>query len=228
MSTLAEQVVEQLKTDMDNVYDAGYQKGKSEGGGSYYDTFWDTFQKNGTQDEYRYAFAYQWNDNIYKPKYKIKPPRELIYTYFNSNITSVGTELDTSDCVDLYYSFCGSKIKTIQSLDCSKCTSFARTFSTCGELISLTLNNLLKTATFENTFDYCQKLETFLVSGEIGNAINLQWSGLLTVESVQSLINALADLTGQTTQTLTFHADVKAKLTDEQIATITSKNWTLA
>lgn len=32
MSTLAEQVVEQLKTDMDNVYDAGYQKGKSEGG----------------------------------------------------------------------------------------------------------------------------------------------------------------------------------------------------
>lgn len=27
MSTLAEQVVEQLKTDMDNVYDAGYQKG---------------------------------------------------------------------------------------------------------------------------------------------------------------------------------------------------------
>lgn len=33
MNTLAEEVVEQLKTDMDNVYDAGYQKGKSEGGG---------------------------------------------------------------------------------------------------------------------------------------------------------------------------------------------------
>ena len=33
MSTLAEQVVEQLKTDMDNVYDAGYQKGLKEVGG---------------------------------------------------------------------------------------------------------------------------------------------------------------------------------------------------
>ena len=33
MSTLAEQVVEQLKTDMDNVYDAGYQKGLKEIGG---------------------------------------------------------------------------------------------------------------------------------------------------------------------------------------------------
>ena len=33
MSTLAEQVVEQLKIDMDNVYDAGYQKGLKEIGG---------------------------------------------------------------------------------------------------------------------------------------------------------------------------------------------------
>lgn len=33
MSTLAEQVVAQLKTDMDNVYDAGYQKGAKESDG---------------------------------------------------------------------------------------------------------------------------------------------------------------------------------------------------
>ena len=50
----------------------------------------------------------------------------------------------------------------------------------------------------------------------------------LSDASIQSIIDGLADLTGQTAQTLTFHADVKAKLTEEQIATITSKNWTLA
>ena len=42
------------------------------------------------------------------------------------------------------------------------------------------------------------------------------------------LDNCLVDLTGQTSQTLKFHADVKAKLTEEQITTITGKNWTLA
>lgn len=50
----------------------------------------------------------------------------------------------------------------------------------------------------------------------------------LTTETVQNIIDGLADLTGQTAQTITFHKDVKAKLTEEQIATITSKNWTLA
>lgn len=51
---------------------------------------------------------------------------------------------------------------------------------------------------------------------------------LLSNESIESTVNGLADLTGQESQTITFHADVKAKLTDEQITTITSKNWTLA
>ena len=52
-------------------------------------------------------------------------------------------------------------------------------------------------------------------------------SPLLSDDSIQSIIDGLMDLTGQTAQTLTFHADVKAKLTAEQIATITSKNWTI-
>jgi hypothetical protein len=50
----------------------------------------------------------------------------------------------------------------------------------------------------------------------------------LTNETIQSIIDGLVDMTGQTAQILTLHADVKAKLTEEQIATITNKNWTLA
>lgn len=48
----------------------------------------------------------------------------------------------------------------------------------------------------------------------------------LSDESIQSIIDGLA--TVGTTQTLTLHADVKAKLTETQLATITGKNWTLA
>ena len=51
---------------------------------------------------------------------------------------------------------------------------------------------------------------------------------LLSNESIESTVNGLVDLTGQEAQTITFNSTVKAKLTEEQISTITSKNWTLA
>lgn len=55
---------------------------------------------------------------------------------------------------------------------------------------------------------------------------SLQYCGKLSADSIQSIIDGLA--TVETSQTLTFHADVKAKLTEAQISQITSKNWTLA
>lgn len=64
------------------------------------------------------------------------------------------------------------------------------------------------------------KPNTTYFSVTFGNSSNL------SSESIQSIIDGLAIV--DTAQTLTFHKDVKAKLTEEQIATITSKNWTLA
>lgn len=79
------------------------------------------------------------------------------------------------------------------------------------------------------TFDYCNNLKNVrFVSLSIKSDISFAHSSLLSDESIQSIIEGLADLTGQATKTITFHTGVKAKLTEEQIATITSKNWTLA
>ena len=50
----------------------------------------------------------------------------------------------------------------------------------------------------------------------------------LTATSIQSIIDGLADLTGQTAQTLTFHKTVGNKLTQAQKDAISAKNWTLA
>ena len=63
---------------------------------------------------------------------------------------------------------------------------------------------------------------TIKYSISFGSCLNL------SADSIQSIIDGLADLTGGTAQTLTFHATVKGKLTDQQIATITGKNWSLA
>lgn len=69
--------------------------------------------------------------------------------------------------------------------------------------------------------------EFYPVANTIKKSISLS-SAYLIDASIQAIIDGLADMTDTDTQTLTFHADVKAKLTDTQIATITNKNWTLA
>jgi surface protein len=45
--------------------------------------------------------------------------------------------------------------------------------------------------------------------------------------SLRAVINGLADLTGQTAKTLTLGATLIAKLTEEDIAIATNKNWTI-
>lgn len=46
--------------------------------------------------------------------------------------------------------------------------------------------------------------------------------------SLRAIINGLADLTGQTTKTLALGTTLIAKLTEEDIAIATAKNWTIA
>ena len=50
---------------------------------------------------------------------------------------------------------------------------------------------------------------------------------ILDRASLRAVINGLADLTGQDPQTLTLGATLIAKLTEEDIAISTSKNWTV-
>lgn len=53
-------------------------------------------------------------------------------------------------------------------------------------------------------------------------------SKVLTQASIESIINGLADLTNNTTRTLTLNYEVGKTLTESQKARIAAKNWTLA
>lgn len=80
-----------------------------------------------------------------------------------------------------------------------------------------------------NMFGSCDNLkEVRFVPNSIVYSISFNKSSLLSDDTIQSIIDGLGDMTGKTAMVLTLHADVKAKLTEEQIATITGKNWTLA
>ena len=71
----------------------------------------------------------------------------------------------------------------------------------------------------------CKALKEFRVAP---NSINLRFevnSVNLSAETIQSIIDGLADLTGGTAQTLDLHSDVADKLTPEQLTQIANKNW---
>ena len=117
------------------------------------------------------------------------------------------------------------------NVDISKATLSATVFYLLRglEIIDGTPLDFSSANNLGNTFGSCYALkEVRFTKGSIYKSVDLGKSSLLSDETIQSIIDGLADLTEQTTQTITFHADVKAKLTEEQIATITSKNWTLA
>ena len=80
-----------------------------------------------------------------------------------------------------------------------------------------------------NCFFRCDLLESVCFKpGTIKLALSFVSSPNLTDETIQNIIDGLADLSGGTAQTLTLHATVGAKLTDAQKAAASAKNWTIS
>lgn len=188
-------------------YDDGFADGYAQGKLSEYDSFWDTFQNKGNRVNYLRAFYNTfWNDTTYNPKYPIACSGDL--TYSNSMF-------DTARITD-------TKVP-ITITDGYADNTFVR----CTQLVTIQKLILNNVGRFQSTFTGCSKLENITIEGSIDANFNISASSVLTNESVQSIIDHLKDLAGATTQTLTFHATVGGKLTAEQKAAITAKNWEL-
>lgn len=226
------------KADFDEVYNAAYEKGKAEVGGadSYYDTFWDVFQKNGERTDYATAFSNGYfNSKNFQPKYDIKPT--AVQNMFNNFPDEVDLRDILNECgivLDFLnatgnYVFNRSKFTALPVINCP--SGIYQWFSNCTSLHTiekLILNRDIN-ATYLSGFGGCSALQNIIIEGEIGDSINFKHSPLLTIDSVNSIINALVKYEGDTPPTLTFHSTVKSNLTENQIATITNeKNWTLA
>ena len=114
--------------------------------------------------------------------------------------------------------------------------SLPNTLLTIGELTFYD-NHKLKTINLPNSltrfgdevFLQCTALENVTVeTGFNCNNLNLSFSTLYSVETIVSWFNALYDRTGDTAYTLTIGSTNLAKLSAEQIAIATNKNWNLA
>lgn len=108
-----------------------------------------------------------------------------------------------------------------------------RQFANCTNLKTVSLSNTItvmgETSPYYNPFDKCSGLE-FITLEENFNAnyINFSSSTLYSVETIVSWLEALADRTGETAYTLTIGTTNINKLTAEQRAIATNKNWNLA
>ena len=101
-------------------------------------------------------------------------------------------------------------------------------FNGCSNLTTLFIPN---SATIDSltVFRDCNNLENVVLEpGFNAKNLDLSSSTLYSVETLVAMLNALADRTGQTAYSLTIGSTNLAKLSNEQIAVATQKNWTLA
>ena len=215
-------------------YTEGYDAGEKAGEKAQYDAFWDAYQENGNKTVYTiyqggFAGPY-WTDETFRPKYPIRTTDATLMFRATriTDLTKPGIHLDFSGCKVFNYAFAYSYgyLRKLPQLDLSGANNLVSTFDSYdGTEMSLIVseNTIFASSTFNNV----TKLTDLTISGTIGKALNLNSCKALSNESIQNVIDHLADLTGQTTQTLTLNAEVGANCTDGQKALITAKNWTL-
>lgn len=151
-------------------------------------------------------------------------------TCFNAcvNLESVDYYINSSKCTNFTSLFTNcTKLKYIKGVDTSKATRMGGFINGSGvETIDSLIDMSNVQSTHMNAFTTANNLvNVSFVAESIKYSLGFG-SAVLSDESIQSIIDGLA--TVETAQTLTLHADVKTKLTDEQLATITSKNWSVA
>ena len=211
----------------------GYAEGYEEGKEAEYDRFWDMYQANGTREKHLGAFSTVWNDENFVPKYDICPT-DASYMFFGSSITDLvallerrGRKIDFSRCTGFQWMTRESQITHFPTIDLIAANNFNDGFRYLSTLEQAEFTNVKPVVQWSNSFANNLALKEIRFQGQIGKAINFANSSKLSAESIQSIIDALADLSGATAQTLTLHKTVGAKLTDAQKAAIAAKNWNL-
>ena len=106
-------------------------------------------------------------------------------------------------------------------------TTIYQCFNNCYNLQETPNWDLSNVTTTTNAFKYCYSLVKFNMYG-MKVSFSLSDSTLLSESELVKIFNNLADLTNSSSQTLTLGTTLLAKLTDEEKAIATNKNWTLA
>ena len=135
---------------------------------------------------------------------------------------------DTANGTNFSSMFQSCLVKVIPSLDFRKGTNFSGIFNYSYTIEEIGTMDISSATNVLNMFNGCTGLKRITFAPYCINlSISFANCGLLDDASVQSIVDGLADLTGQTAQKLTFHATVGANMTQAQKDAVSAKNWTL-
>lgn len=196
------------------------------------DYFWDNFSPGNSWENA--FFGNGWNDTTFNPTKNLVTGTNVNGMFQTNNVHNLkqilqrnGVVLDTSAATSNYNFARNANVFYWPHIDFRKCSVLNNSFASASQMRELTLS-VKEKVQCSNVFQACRSLtELTILNGTFGTSIGFGDSPLLSDASIQSIINALADLTGATAQNVTFHADVGGKLTAAQKAAITAKNWTL-
>ena len=149
-----------------------------------------------------------------------------MYSMFGSciNLKSI-PQYDTSNATDMEGIFANCRsLLSIPLLDTSKATILNNAFNDCRVLSLIPEFNVINCTSFKNTFYNCIALKSVLMKN-IMASLDLSVSTKFERSNLVTVLNNLGTPTA--TQTLTIGSKNLAKLTEEDIAIATQKNWTL-
>lgn len=134
----------------------------------------------------------------------------------------------TSNCTDFEGIFRGMKVTELPEMDTTNIGSGLIFAEDCTELVTVPEYNCTNLNTADRMFNNCPKMQN--MGGLTGLRVNLDLSTspLLTKESLLNIINKAADLTGVDSATLTLGSTNLGKLSEDDKALATAKNWILA
>ena len=249
-------IAKKLKTVAENqqkVYDAGFTAGQATGGNTdaayqagfdagkqaEYDAFWDAYQQNGKRTNYAYAFGGDgWRTAaLFKPKYDLKPINaNCMFAYgsltgcdLKNLLESSGVVLDTSQTTNFKYFLQYSSPFRIPELD-------TRAANNLNDMVHnanvATIDKLILrddgSQEIHSIIRFSPGLENIVIEGVIGSNVNLSESIKLTKASIESIMNALSDISASKTLQLSKTAVNNAFTTDAWNALVASKpNWTI-
>lgn len=215
-------IAEKLTTIAENtpkVFNAGYEKGKAEGGTSKPEQE-KTIEitENGTTE-----VSPDENKVLSKVIVEVDVPSNDVFSGLISGlITEVVVPENITNIRSYAFSNCSKLAKVVLH---EKITNIGYSaFYLCWNLTSLTLPASITTID-ATAIQRCDNMVNLTVNCVIKSSFYLNYAKNLTPESVDSVINALADLTGKNSQTVLVHSEIVARLTQEQYMVVESKNW---
>ena len=223
-----------IAENMPRVYEAGKN------------TLYDIVLNGGKKTSAEYTF-YNWNTEYIRPPFVFKPTTRTMYC-FRENHALKKIEKQYFDFSGVPANATGSNAHYYTCYYCSQLevfediglppSAYTQTWGACLKLHTIELVRSTKETTYNNAFSQCAELEYIRFEGEIGQNISFKDNGKLSVESVIDILQHLADLTGESAKTITFHDNVKTRMANQGAmaelegktydAYIASKGWTLA